>query len=180
MTYFQGFRRQDGGAGTRNCVLVIPSVGCSQGVSQAIARGMKGAVYLPNILGCGQIGEDRTLVKRTLVGFGTNPNVCAVLIVGNGCEQLAPEEIAEGIAATGKRVEKVVIQDEGGTRKTRAKGRKIVQEMLADAAKLSREPIPLAELVLGTECGGSDYTSGLASNPAVGAACTWWWLRAGP
>ena len=36
--------------------------------------------------------------------------------------------------------------------------------------KLEREPIPLGELILGTECGGSDYTSGLASNPAVGVA----------
>ena len=43
--------------------------------------------------------------------------------------------------------------------------------MLDEAAKLNREPIPLSELILGTECGGSDYTSGLASNPAVGTAC---------
>ena len=89
---FQGYRRQDGKAGTRNYVLVIPSVGCSQGVAQAIAQGFKGVVYLPNILGCGQMGEDRTLVKKTLVGFGLNPNVFAVLIVGLGCEELAPEK----------------------------------------------------------------------------------------
>ena len=76
---FQGYRRADGRAGTRNYVLIIPSVGCSQGVSQAIAQGLKGAIYLPNILGCGQMGEDRMLVKKTLVGFGTNPNVFAVL-----------------------------------------------------------------------------------------------------
>ena len=168
---FQGYHRPDGKAGTRNYVLVIPSVGCSQVVGQAIARGLKGVVYLPNILGCGQVGEDRMLVKKTLVGFGTHPNASAVLIVGNGCEQLSPEEIEKGIAPTGKRVEVIVIQSVGGTRKTIALGRKIVKEMREDAAKLNREPIPLSELILGTECGGSDYTSGLASNPAVGAAC---------
>jgi len=65
----------------------------------------------------------------------------------------------------------IVIQDLGGTKKTIAKGKRIVREMREDAAKLQREPIPLSELILGTECGGSDYTSGLASNPAVGAAC---------
>jgi altronate dehydratase large subunit len=64
-----------------------------------------------------------------------------------------------------------VIQDIGGTRKTVALGKRIVKEMRDDAAKVNREPIPLGELILGTECGGSDYTSGLASNPAVGAAC---------
>jgi altronate dehydratase large subunit len=117
------------------------------------------------------VGEDRTLVKKTLAGFGKNPNVFAVLIVGHGCEQLPPEEIEKEIAPTGKRVDVIVIQNVGGTRKTIALGKKIVKEMLQDALKVSREPIPLEELILGTECGGSDYTSGLASNPAVGVAC---------
>ena len=168
---FQGYRRSDNQAGTRNYVLVIPSVGCSQGAAQAIARGMRDVVALPNVLGCGQVGNDRALVKRTLVGFGINPNVFAVLIVGLGCEQLAADEIAQGIAPTGKRVASIIIQEQGGTKKTIALGRRIVQEMRADAAKLSREPIDAGKLILGTECGGSDFTSGLASNPAVGAAC---------
>ncbi len=168
---FQGYRRPDGKAGTRNLVLIIPSVGCSQGAAQTIAQGLKGVVSLPNYLGCGQVGEDRGLVKKTLIGFGTHPNVSSVLIVGNGCEQLSPEEIAQGIAPAGKRVETIVIQDLGGTKRTITKGKRIVREMREDADKLQREPIPLSELILGTECGGSDYTSGLASNPAVGAAC---------
>jgi altronate dehydratase large subunit len=167
---FQGYLRPDGQAGTRNLVLVIPSVGCSQGCAQNIAQGLKGVIYLPNILGCGQMGEDRALVKRTLTGFGKNPNVFAVLIVGLGCEQLPPQEIAEAIIPTGKRVETIVIQEAGGTRKTTAAARKIVKEMLAEAANMKREPIPLSKLILGTECGGSDYSSGLASNPAVGTA----------
>jgi len=167
---FQGYRRPDGKGGTRNHVLVIPSVGCSQRTAQAIAQGLKGVTYLPNILGCGQMGEDPVLVKRTLVGFGANPNIFAVLIVGLGCEHLIPEEIGRGILPTGKRVEAISIQDIGGTRKTIALGKRIVKEMLEEAQKLTREPIPLSELILGTECGGSDYTSGLASNPAVGAA----------
>jgi altronate dehydratase large subunit len=168
---FQGFRRPGGEGGTRNCVLVIPSVGCSQAVARSISRGLKGAVFLPNIFGCGQVGEDRALVKKTLVGFGANPNVFSVLVVGNGCEQLSPEEIAQDVAASGKRVEVIAIQTCGGTRRTVSLGRRIVKEMSEDAAKLAREPIPLSELILGTECGGSDYTSGLASNPAVGVAC---------
>jgi altronate dehydratase large subunit len=166
---FDGYARPDGQAGTRNHVLVIPSVGCSQGLAQGITRGLKGAIFLPNILGCGQVGEDRNLVRKTLAGFGRNPNVFAVLIVGLGCEHLVPEEIAKEIRPTGKRVECMVIQ-EMGARKALGQGRKLVKEMLADAAKMRREPIPLDELILGTECGGSDYTSGLASNPALGYA----------
>lgn len=167
---FLGYRRPDGKAGVRNHVLVIPSVGCSQGTAEAIARNLRGAVYLSNIYGCGQLSEDQDLTKRTLVGFGISPNVFSVIVVGNGCESLPAHVVAEGIFPSRKRVECIVIQKTGGTRKTIALGRKIVKEMIHDAAKLNREPISLSELVLGTECGGSDYTSGLASNPALGAA----------
>ncbi len=167
---FQGYRRPNGKAGVRNHVLVIPSVVCSQGAAEAITRNVKGAVYLPNVFGCAQVGNDREQTKRTLVGFGTNPNVFAVLVVGNGCENLPAKEVAEAIAPSGKRVEFIEIQEVGGTKKTIAKGKRIVKEMLADAAALPREPIPLSEIILATECGGSDYSSGLASNPALGAA----------
>jgi len=167
---FQGYRRPNGKAGVRNHVLVIPSVVCSQGAAEAITRNLKGTVYLPNVFGCAQVGADREQTKRTLAGFGTNPNVFAVLVVGNGCENLPAKEIAEAVIPSGKRVEYIEIQDVGGTKKTIAKGKRIVKEMLADAAALPREPIPMSELILATECGGSDYTSGLASNPALGAA----------
>jgi altronate dehydratase large subunit len=167
---FMGYRRADGGAGTRNLVLVLPSVGCSQGCARQIVQGLRGAVHLPNTAGCGQMGEDRVLVKRTLVGFGVHPDVAAVLVVGNGCEQLPPAELAAEIASTGKRVEAISVQEVGGTRKTVALGRKIVRDMIREAARLDREPIPLDALILGTECGGSDYTSGLSANPAVGVA----------
>src|SRR5271157_831489 len=167
---FQGYPRPDGTAGTRNLVLVIPSVGCAQHVAHAVARNLKGAVYLPNILGSGQIGADREQTKRTLVGFGTNPNVFAVLVVGLGCESVPAREVAGTISGSGKRVEFLEIQSSGGPRKTGVVGRRLVKEMLADAGRVNREPVPVSQLILGTECGGSDYTSGLASNPAVGVA----------
>ncbi len=167
---FQGYLRKDGRAGTRNHVLVIPSVGCAQHVAHAIARNLKGAVYLPNILGCGQIGADREQTKRTLVGFGTNPNVFAVLVVGLGCESISAGEVAEAISESGKRVEFIEVQSGGGPKKTAASGRRLVREMLADAGRATRKPVPVSQLILGTECGGSDYTSGLASNPALGMA----------
>lgn len=169
MVKFEGYRRPDGQAGTRNHVLVIPSVGCAQGVAQSVVRGVNGAVFLPNTLGCGQVGEDRDLLRRTLVGFGAHPNVFSVLIVGLGCEHLIPEEIERGIRPVGKRVECIVIQDLG-LKKAVTSGRKLVKEMVKQALSKDREPIPVSDLILGTECGGSDYTSGLASNPAVGAA----------
>ncbi len=166
---FLGYRRPDGKVGVRNHVLVIPSVVCSQGAAEMICRNIKGAIYLPNVFGCGQVGDDRAQTKRALVGFGLNPNVFSVLVVGNGCENLPAEEIAQALAPGRKRVECIEIQDVGGTKKTAAKGRRIVREMLVDAARVPREPIPVSELIFATECGGSDFTSGLGSNPALGA-----------
>jgi altronate dehydratase large subunit len=93
-----------------------------------------------------------------------------VLVVGNGCETLSAKEIAEVIVRSRKRVEYINIQEVGGTKKTIAQGRKILREMLEDAAAAFRQPIQVRELVLATECGGSDYTSGLASNPSLGVA----------
>ncbi len=167
---FSGYRRPDEKVGVRNHLLVIPSVGCSQNAAQAIARSVKGAVCLPNILGCGQVGEDRQAVKKTLVGFGSHPNVFGVLVVGLGCEHLTCSELAEAIAPSGKRVEAIEIQ-QAGSSKTVALGRKILRAMREEASALQREPIPISDLIVGTECGGSDSTSGLASNPAVGVAC---------
>jgi altronate dehydratase large subunit len=165
---FQGYRRANGKIGVRNHVLVIPSVVCSQGAAEAITRNLRGAVYLPNVLGCSQLGADREQTKRALAGFGINPNVFAVLVVGNSCENLSAKDLAEAISPSSKWVEFIEIREEGGTKKTIARGRKIVKEMLAKAALMQREPAPLSELILATECGGSDYTSGLVSNPALG------------
>ena len=169
---FQGYRRPDGKSGTRNVVVVIPSVGCSQGAAQSIAQGLKGVDLSAQYLWMRSDGArpDAGQENAGWLRYQTRtslPRWSSGLVVKN----LTPEEIAKGIIPSGKRVEVIMIQEVGGTRKTIGLGRKIVKEMLADAARLNRESIPLSDLILGTECGGSDYTSGLASNPAVGTAC---------
>jgi len=62
------------------------------------------------------------------------------------------------------------MQDEGGTVKTVEAGVRRLAELLPAANDVSRVPIPASELILATECGGSDACSGLAANPAVGVA----------
>jgi len=102
--------------------------------------GLKGAVYLPNIFGCGQIGQDRSTVKRTLVRLRRAPQRRRRTDHRPRMRTITTVEIANEIVPTGKRVESLVIQDRGGTKKTVALGRRIVREMLQDAARLSREP----------------------------------------
>jgi altronate hydrolase len=62
------------------------------------------------------------------------------------------------------------MQDCGGTVKTIEAGVKRLAQLLPQANNVQREPAPASELILATECGGSDGNSGVTCNPAVGVA----------
>ncbi len=165
-----GYRRENGTYGVRNHLLIIPTSVCAGETAVNIARLVSGAVAIPHQHGCCEIGDDFETTKRTLVGFGKNPNVGAVLVLGLGCEGIQAEDVAREIAETGKPVEYLIIQEAGGTCKTVARGAELAAGMARKLAAENRVPFGLEELVLGLECGGSDPTSGLASNPAIGVA----------
>lgn len=165
-----GYRRENGKVGIRNHILVLPASVCASEVSARIARHVNGAISLPNQHGCCELGADLDLTISTLEALGKNPNVAAVLVVGLGCEGVPTKEVAENIKATGKRVEYLIIQECGGTIKTEAQGVRIVAEMARELSKVNKEEIDISEITLAIECGGSDTTSGLAANPAVGYA----------
>ena len=170
MISLTGYRRPDGRVGIRNHVLVISSVVCANRVTEMIAEQVPGTVSVVHQHGCGQLGADREQTLRVLSGFGANPNVAAVLVVGLGCEAVQASDVAEAIAVAGKPTEYIDIQDCGGTLGAAARGADRAGEMAAGAAELKREPIKWAEIILAMECGGSDSTSGLAANPACGFA----------
>lgn len=127
-----------------------------------------GAVSFIHQHGCTQVGVDYEQTFRTYVGMGANPNVYGVVVLGLGCETHQARSVAEEIAKTGKPVEVVSIQDEGGTLMAIAQGAKIAARMVQDASELMRELCDFSDLIVGTECGGSDACSGLSANPAVG------------
>jgi altronate dehydratase large subunit len=166
MTEFYGFERSDGAVGVRNHLLVMAPMDCSIEPARKIAAQVEGAVAVTQHHGC----RNDPMVANALIGSGRNPNVAGLLLVGLGCESITCEVVAEGIRPTGKPVESLVIQEEGGTLRTQEKGVKILEKMAREVAELEREPFPLSELTLAVECGGSDATSGLAANPAVGVA----------
>ena len=120
--------------------------------------------------GCCQTPPDLERVTTTLAGLGKNPNLASVILVSLGCEGTDVARVAEEIRASGKRVEILVIQEEGGAARTTAKGVLLAQEMAVEASRLRQEQFPVSEIVLGLKCGSSDTTSGLASNPALGVA----------
>ena len=167
---FMGYRRRNGSVGTRNHVLVFPTVICASSVADMISRAVPGTVSVTHPHGCGHLGEEKEHIIKTMVGFCSHPNVAGVLLVGLGCELITPELIAGEIAKTGQRFEILSIQAEGGTNATVEKGKTLAAGLLEEAAAAGREPVDISELIIGTNCGGSDTLSGLTANPAVGVA----------
>ena len=165
---FMGWKRPDGRVGTRNYVAVIPSVFCAAKTAERIAAQVKGAICLRHPVGCVQVGFDFEMTARTLIAMGTHPNLAAVLVVGLGCERFKPQELYEGIKKSGKPVEMLIIQDEGGAGPTIEKGVRILRDLAINTVGKPREECDISELTVALKCGGSDATSGLAANPTLG------------
>ena len=166
---FLGYRRPDGRVGVRNHLLVVPTVICASVVSERVAASVAPTgTALPHSAGCGQLGPDMHTTHETLAAYCGHPNVGAVLVIALGCEQVVAVQLTEAARKAGKPVQMLAIQSEGGTVKTERRGIEIARELAADLARVEREPCELSSLILSVKCGGSDYTSGLASNPALG------------
>lgn len=163
---FWGYRRADGTVGVRNRVVVLGVTDSVSGIVRHLANLITQTTAVPVWYGRGQFGEDNDTFRRTQIGLARNPNVGAVLVVG--IEGVSTRQVAEGIAASGKPVESVSVQEAGGTVEAIARGMRLLQRLAINASGERPEQVPLSELILGVECGGTDTTSGIASNPALG------------
>jgi len=170
--FFMGYKRPDGRVGVRNQIAVVPAVGCANGVVDEICREVEGVINLKHQHGCGRMPE-KQMHTDALIGLGANPNFYGTLVVGLGCEVIPPTEIYEGIKKSGTRCELLVIQEDGGSRKTAKKGIEIVKTMIEEAKSVERTEEPLSKLIIGLECGGSDALSGVTANPSIGKASDW-------
>jgi altronate dehydratase large subunit len=173
MKSFLGYERADGWVGIRNYLAVIPSVACANGVVNQIANEVEGAIPITHGYGCGAGPSDLVTTSNTLSGIGRNPNVGAVLVIGLGCEVVNVDSLASSIAASGKPIEHLLIQEFGGSQKTMEKGIEIARKMSRRLSNQARVEVPFDKLVIGLECGGSDAFSGVTANPCVGAVADW-------
>jgi altronate dehydratase large subunit len=163
----RGWLRQDGRKGIRNVVAVAYLVECAHYVAREIAWPLRADdVHLIGFPGC----YPNAYAHRVMERVCTHPNVGAVLLVSLGCESFDRTGLAAAIAASGRAVETLVIQEDGGTQRSIANGRAEVARMRADLDRQHTVPMDVSELIVGTICGGSDATSGLTANPAMGRA----------
>ena len=164
--FFWGYRRANGSVGIRNHVAILAVMDNANGVVRHLSQLVRGTLPLPVWYGRGQFGADDRLFRRTQVGLANNPNIAAVLVVS--LERVSAGKMTEAISKSGKPVEQISIQDVGGTVEAIAKGMRLLVPLVQAASEQRPEQVPLSELILGVECGGTDTTSGIASNPALG------------
>lgn len=174
---FNGYRRENGKAGIRNDLLIVPTVGCVNGMAELIQRQFKekhpdlgpfdNITILKHPYGCSQLGEDHSNTREILTDAVTHPNAGGVLVFGLGCENNTIEQFKEKLGPhDDKRVKFLIAQEvddevEAGTA--------LLEELLETAKDDKREAIPLSELNVGLKCGGSDGFSGITANPLLGA-----------
>ena len=167
---FLGYRRPDGRVGIRNHVLILPASICASDTASRISQLVNGTVTFHNQNGCSQVGTDMQWTMDVMAGYAANPNIYGTLVISLGCENCQMDLVTEAIRErTNKPMRTLIIQEVGGTLHAIEQGMRLARELVEEASQLHREPCPMSELIVGTECGGSDPTSGLAANPLIGS-----------
>jgi len=162
---FDAYVRADGRKGIRNVIVVAYLVECAHHVSRKIVNAWDDQeVHLIGFPGC----FPNDYAYRMMSAICTHPNVGGVLLVSLGCESMNRNRLLSDIRDSGRPAQLLVIQENGGTLSTVQAGKKAVESLRAEAGKTPKAPMATSELVVGTICGGSDGTSGISANPAVG------------
>ena len=172
---FPGYRRSGGGAGVRNEIWIIPTVGCVNGIAVRLAEMLRRETGLEGIddivaythnYGCSQLGDDHENTRRILRCMVRHPNAGGVLVLGLGCENNQPDAFMESLGDYDRQRVKCMVcqqaEDELG------EGMKLLRELYSLAREDRRTPVPLSELRIGLKCGGSDGLSGITANPLLG------------
>ncbi len=184
---FMGYRRPDGRVATRNYIAIISSVNCSASTVRFIQKqfgpeilsaypNVEGVIGLTHKSGCGmrQGGAATLQLQRVLAGMAMHPNVGAYLLVGLGCESNQIQDMIENMDLGGeqhrlwKRPLFLTIQEHHGIAQTVGEAAGVIRELLPVVNDVQREPVPISELTLALQCGGSDGWSGVTANPALG------------
>lgn len=174
---FKGYRRDNGKVGIRNDLLIVPTVGCINGMAELMVNEFKAKhpdlgpfdniTILKHPYGCSQLGQDHKNTRQVLIDAVKHPNAGGVLVFGLGCENNTVTEFKEKLGEYDPKRVKFMIAQEVDDEVT--SGNQLLEELLQEASFDQRVEIPLSELKVGLKCGGSDGFSGITANPLLGA-----------
>lgn len=171
---FMGYVRKNGEVGIRNEVWIVNTVGCVNGVSNAIVKEanklygdkVDGIYNFVHPYGCSQLGEDHENTQKLLKGMVNHPNAAAVLVLSLGCENNNVDEFKKVLGEYDPdRVKFFICQEHNDDV---ADAVKVVGELVEYAQQFKQEEVPVSKLVIGLKCGGSDGLSGITANPLIG------------
>lgn len=169
MSTFLGYVRPDGSVGIRNHVLLLSGTVYANRLCERVADIIHNGIAITHPLGRCQARPDLRMTRRFLAGTARNPNIGGVVIVDHFKEEgMTAYDLADDVADTGKPVAVVNIRKAGGLISATEQATREAARIARQLSDLRREEVPLSKLLLGVECGTSDTTSGLASNPATG------------
>ncbi len=170
---FLGYIREDGKAGVRNEIWILPTVGCVADLASELAREIQTETSLtvrsfPHTFGCSQLGDDHENTRHILSALARHPNAGGVLILGLGCENNQISELRTIINSPRVRfLETQKVDDERETSLA------LLRELIKNAEAQQRSIQPLSKLCIGLKCGGSDGFSGITANPLLGRFSDW-------
>ncbi len=168
MQTFRGYQRADGSVGIRNLIMIIAADECAEGIARAISEKTPGTIVVTNYNTCMYGGNEEMI--GTMINAATNPNIAGALVINMGCGSITPDLVAGPIRATGRPVETLTCIKESGTVSTIREGLKRIAAIVEHANATPMVDAPISKLFIGIKCGGSDTSSGMASNPSVGLA----------
>lgn len=183
VTTWEGYRNPEGGyAGTRNMLAIQTTVQCATGVVNKAIQKIKAEILpkYPNVddvvainhaYGCGVAinAREAYIPQRILRNIGHHPNFGGeFMLISLGCEKFSPEMFCEDRPEDNNPENVIILQDCHGFADQMEKICAMAEKKLARLNERKRETLPLSDLLLGVQCGGSDAFSGVASNPAIG------------
>ena len=165
--YFYGYKRKDGSVGIRNKLLIISITGLTGPTSRKISSFLQNSLFIDNPYGGGVIGDDNLRQENAIIGFCKNPNIAAVLIIS--ADPPKGNFIKSKLTKLEKPVTLLTLDEcnHDGI-KLFEKGLRAGAKLIKEISNNRREKVSLKKLIIGLECGRSDPSSGIVSNPIMG------------
>lgn len=181
-TTWLGYRNAVGPAGTRNLLGIVTTVQCAAGVVKVAVERIKaellpryphvdGVVAINHPYGCGVAINARgaEIPIRSIANLIRHPNFGGErMVVGLGCEKLTYDRVLPAEEITPENV--LTLQDYAGYEAMMGAILAMAETKLRRLNERRREALPLSQLRIGMQCGGSDAFSGITANPSAGYA----------
>ena len=92
------------------------------------------------------------------------------MLVGLGCEKFTPERFCEWWPELNTPDNVILLQEHRGQEAVMRAILRMAEAKLERLNRRKRVPLPLSDLMVGMQCGGSDAFSGITANPVAGYA----------